>query len=849
MATPNNPEMIKITLNTLGLQDIDPNTNQPLGTFRGALKNLDNDLRAFERVLQSATNGFELFNNSLKKIDPKTGLAEQSFFVRKEEFDNAMAALKAKSAELSTRRGGDYGIDVSSVENFNTSFRVYGKRAQRKAMEGIDRLGGVAVVNASDSDKLDVSVPLDAASAAGMTQRQKRALVERAIPEAAKLSQIEKNKRDKEREEREAKENEREREKEGAESAKKAMVVRKALLAVVTIIADLTRRLLTASLRQAAQNDRMAVEAHSVGMTALGRRGLDIFDIAHGMEKGTTFGAIQSVQGMFGDITRLDENALKTLARVMGGEISTLVMSGQGGKNPDQLLDKILDKYFKQYLSGKNSLGQSVGMEQARRELVTSLQSVSPEIAKLFARMVDDYASGVYGRFGNSAEWRNTTPTNRAGLTEADQKFSTEIGKKYNSILAIVEDLKTSFFTRLSGSMDELLTKIKNLRVGQSEESKIEEDTRNRQKNEESKRVMEQQNLLYNLSAQKAIDRLSSTSATPISVSALGMRNYTEEQAGRFGYTVEELAGIQLGIYDKDYFKGKYGADAAAYVARGKDIARNVMMSPEAQDELARAMVNLEQIRKINEANKNAIGSGKIADYSMTEAKQTLYAQRLAEENARAIAGRGAYSELGSEERAVVIGAYADFLAANPSIFSGKTNAMSDDLRRRFTENAKRMAKQKGIRNLKDLSREDAVLAFAEADAASWYALNFIPQVYNISDKNRPETTFLMNRAGIATRKNINEADSKILSMLAFQEATFAPNSRYSLSGKQGQSGEYLLTIQMVDDKGKKVGAARTFTFADTKGVVGNLGTMRTDFTGRATSFDSEWQNDKNNAN
>ena len=125
----------------------------------------------------------------------------------------------------------------------------------------------------------------------------------------------------------------------------------------------------------------MATEAHDVGVTALERRGYDIFDIAHGMEKGSTFGAIKSIQGMFGDVTALDEKALGTLARVMGSEVGEAVHSGMGGQNPDQLLEKIMDKYFKQYLSGRNSLGQQVGMEQARRELVTSLQSISPEIA------------------------------------------------------------------------------------------------------------------------------------------------------------------------------------------------------------------------------------------------------------------------------------------------------------------------------------------------------------------------------------------------------------------------------------------------------------------------------------
>lgn len=833
MAKKTSPDMVRITLSTRNLEDVD-SSGKALGTFRGELKNLDTDLKSFERALQSATNSFEFFNSNLKSIDPKTGLAEQSFFINQDEFKNAYNALKSRSAELSSRRGGDFAIDVHAIENIEMTKTVYGKRAQKKAMEEIDRLGGTATVNASNPDKLDITLPYDKSALAGMTQRQKTALVSKAIPEAMKLSDIERDERKKEKEYKEAEIQKKEQDVKDKESAKKATAITKAILAVVTVIGDLVRRILTASLKQATENNKMAVEAHSVGVTAMARRGYDIFDIAHGMEKGSTFGAIQSVQGMFGDVTSLDEKALGTLARVMGSEVSDLVRSGMGGKNPDQLLDKILDKYFKQFLSGKNSLGQSVGMEQARRELITSLQSVSPEIANLFARMADDYTSGYYGRFGNVAEWRGTTNPNRTGLTEADQKFSTEIGKKYNEIIAIVEDLKTSFFTRLATSMDGLLTKVKNLRIGQSEDNKIEEDIRNRQKNEESKTIMKNQLKMYNANTAGTIKELSSLESTPLN------KGTTETQAKRFQYTAELLAGIQAGIYDEKYFTennisgtGMFSAkEAKAYVARGKAIADNAMFNAEVQDELARSAVNLKQIKKIDEANKNEVGSGKIADLSMTEAKQTLYAQQYAEEHNRSIAGRtGTLNTFGSEIQATVIDAYYDYLTANHEAYTERAGNLPRDTKKKFEENAKRMAKEKGIKNIKDLPMEDKRRALAEADATWWYALNFIPQQY-AQTKGTAVDTFLMNRAGIDARNNINMADSKILSLLAFQDANFAPNKSYNISGSQGQSGEYILKLQMLDSRGVETGQPIEMTFSDTKGRTGNLGKVTTDSKG-----------------
>lgn len=832
------PDMVRISLNTSNFQDIDSAGN-PLGTYKGVLKNLDSDLSAFERALQSATNSFDFFNSNLKRIDPKSGLAEQSFYIRREEFDNAYKTLKAKSAELAPRRGGDYAFGVHAVENIEMIKTIYGKRAQKKAMEEVDRLGGVATVNALNPDKLDISIPYDKSVLAGLNKKQRSSLISKAIPEAMKLSDIERDQRKKDKENKEAVIQKKEQDAKDKESAKKATAITKAILAVITVIADIVRRILTASLKQATENNKMAVEAHSVGVTSLERRSYDIFDLAHGMEKGSTFGAIQAVQGMFGDATNLDEKALGTLARVMGSEIGSLVRSGMGGQNPDKLLDKILDKYFKQFLSGKNSLGQSVGMEQARRELITTLQSVSPEIAKLFARMVDDYTSGYYKPFKDSAGWRDTTQTNRTGLTEADQKFSTEVGKKYNEIIAIVEDLKTSFFTRLANSMDDLLTKVKNIRIGQSEEDKIDTDIKNKLKNEESKVIMQNQLKLYNSNSAEKIKELGSIENTPLS------KGVTKFQAERFQYTAEILAGIQSGIYDEEYFtenisgtgilnakKEVRKAEAKAYVARGKAIADNAMFNAEVQDEIARSVVNLQQIEKIKEANKNEVGSGKIADLSMTEAKQTLYAQEYAENWGRSIAGRtGTLRTFGSEQQKVVQKAYFDYLMANPDVYQNELKSMNKNTEETFTQNAKRIAKEKGIKNLKDLSHEDKVRAFSEANAEWWYALNFIPQQY-MQTKGGTEDTFLMKHAVTDAINNINMADSKILSLLAQQNVTLAPNTNYSISGSQGQSGEYLLKIQMLDSSGRETGQPIPMTFSDTKGINGYQGKVITDSKG-----------------
>ena len=256
------------------------------------------------------------------------------------------------------------------------------------------------------------------------------------------------------------------------------------------------------------------------------------------------------------------------------------------------------------------------------------------------------------------------------------------------------------------------------------------------------------------------------------------------------------------------------------------------MFNAEVQDEIARSVVNLQQIEKIKEANKNEIGSGKIADLSMTEAKQTLYAQEYAEKWGRSIAGRtGTLSTFGSEQQKVVQEAYFDYLMANPDVYQNELKSMNKNTEKAFTQNAKRIAKEKGINNLKDLSHEDKVRAFSEANAEWWYALNFIPSQY-MQTKGSSVDTFLMNRAGIDARNNLNMADSKILSLLAQQNATLSPNKSYNISGSQGQSGEYVLKLQMLDSSGRETGQPISMTFSDTKGRTGDLGKVTTDSKG-----------------
>lgn len=597
-----------------------------------------------------------------------------------------------------------------------------------------------------------------------------------------------------------------------AESSRKTASIAKMATAVLVTIADITRRILTATLKNASKMDKDAVEAHDMGISYMERRDMDLFDKAHGLPEGSTFKAVQATQSMFGDVTNLDEKAIGVLARVMGGDVSKLVQSGLGSSDPSLFVENIMDAYFKQWKSGKNSLGQDVGQQQARMELVQSLKSVSTEYATLFSRMVDDYQSGAYGKFNSYGDWRNTTETNRSGLTDADTTLATEVGKKYNEIIAIVDDLKTSFFTRLAGSMDGLLTKIKNIRVGQTADNKIEEDIKNKQANTENYNLLSQELKAYNVTSEAKINELAES--TPISINGWGFKNYKAEEIADFTYNAEILAGIHSGIYDKEYFKKnkdgtglKSDSEIAKYIQRGKDIYDNAIYNKEVQDEISRSEVILQRQEEIKEANANEIGSGKIADLTLSSANETVLAQKILRDAGSLIAGKnGTLSTFAPEVQNVVKESYADYLVNNPKAIAEAGKRLSKGtLGKKVSKAMNARAKELGLKNAQVLPIEEKARILAEYDAENWYSYNFIPQQY-ISQKGKAEDTFLQKNGTEAFIKNLNSSDSFILSELIRSGVALA-NGDYRYYGSQNEHGEYVLRIVEIGKDGKETPA------------------------------------------
>ena len=235
----------------------------------------------------------------------------------------------------------------------------------------------------------------------------------------------------------------------------------KLLYAEVLVIGNTLRRILTTIVGMAKETVKVradSVEAHNMGMSYQAYRANNYLDLAHGLEEGTRNQGIADLQASFGDITNLNMGAIEKLAPVLGSGIVREINNGLGRDNPEQLLNQIMNAFFEQYREGRNHLNQFVGKDQARKELVTAIQQVSPSIAKELAMMIDTAEYGKYAGLFSSVESYDKLlgkTTGRYGLTDADigvfKEVGTEVSEVTSKMKILADTMKNEVVVGLSG--------------------------------------------------------------------------------------------------------------------------------------------------------------------------------------------------------------------------------------------------------------------------------------------------------------------------------------------------------------------------------------------------------------
>ena len=265
------------------------------------------------------------------------------------------------------------------------------------------------------------------------------------------------------------------------------------IIALITTLTDITRRILSSVLNIATQQVKDTIEAHNLGISREQLRDYRRVETAHGMKEGTISGALAGEQQKYGNITSLDEKSLEYIALIMGNKVSEMATMGLGASNPEAIVGAIVDRANELANAGYNSVGQYVGEAQARRELYSYLLKYSPQIADIFATMQEEQHN-INSIFRNQVstfeKFKNSVGVQR-NTTQAGEGVLVTLGQEWNVLKQVLEDIKHVLAVTLAPYLVRILRRLNNMRVGMNEGEKLRLNTENKEANEKALRETE----------------------------------------------------------------------------------------------------------------------------------------------------------------------------------------------------------------------------------------------------------------------------------------------------------------------------------------------------------------------
>ena len=468
------------------------NTIDPLtGNYnRSDLKRVDSDIANIFKGAKSSISKNDFISTRNKVIDESTGKMITEIITEAKNALNVSSAINSKISEISIGAGRNnplytlaniQGISIGSVSGKKT---LHTAEAVRLARTSLESYGGILkhTPTVKNPDKYTYTVPFEQV---GVKDAEK-AFKSNIFHNANSLSNVyirRKNEKVKQREEeREQKEREK------AHSPRRILALLTKILGVLTIGFDIVRRILSLVTEQGKMAVRTSTIAHNLGTNYQQARQIESAERVSGLETGTITGAMSDVQSMFGNITNIDEGALETLALIMGSKIEDLVQSGIGGSNPEVLVGEIIDAWNERASSGYNSVGEYVGEAQARRELYSLLNKVSPQLASIFALMQEqrtdeaslykNLASGKFSDWVNGLSNVNRYPVNTIG-----EGLLKEVSQYANNVNDLIEQLKHGIAITFAEPAIAVLRSISNIRWGMTGKNNLDLDIKNLEAN------------------------------------------------------------------------------------------------------------------------------------------------------------------------------------------------------------------------------------------------------------------------------------------------------------------------------------------------------------------------------
>ena len=501
MKIENPEELTRFIMTNVTLKDKEGNVDKSF------LKDWKTQTDAMTRALNSATNSLL---KAVTRID-KDGNAFSTWYVPRNQKSNALSAFNQKLLDFETKydyKAGSLSLDPytkiknesdSRIITFNKSF--YGAHSKKVLKDIVNELGGTAELNPTKKrkDQMKIDFPVseyawqeELAKTDGDVSKAKENLkndfIRKNLKPAVKYSddvlserKEKEEEREEERKEKEKREEEKKKEKEQKQSRVSALGKIAIIAKVLATIADITRRILTATLQRASEITKEKQDAISNGTTQEKVRQYYTTEGAMGMGKGTILEGMQELKSGLGNLANLDTNMLSELAKVLRSDIINGIKLGEAGTNTENVMKQILDAYYKQAQRGVNSLGQQVGVRNAEIEMAGALEKAGlGKLAVVLRSMFYANDTGIYkDRVTNFDSFNSLSPHYTNGLTEVDNKYASELGQSINALKQRFNDLKENLEQGLLISLGNLINKINNWDIGKSEKEKTEDNRTN----------------------------------------------------------------------------------------------------------------------------------------------------------------------------------------------------------------------------------------------------------------------------------------------------------------------------------------------------------------------------------
>lgn len=805
---------------------------------------------AYEREIKRV---FGSVVRTVKEIDAVTGQAIRTMYIPKELEQQALGVMNAVKLQRSGAGANDSNISMQTAQAhlIETTREIKGTKAQQYAKEELLSVGGTIkhTAGSANKDLMTTYIPVmdsnfgslsakDRASyirsltplsnRASIAEQKKRTLDETEKVEEERITEAVRRKKATDRENarftaqserafnreiREREKEEREEEKEKVQS-RKAMVGRVGKIATaITALLDVTRRILTSVLSFGSEVSKDTTKARTLELGYSAIRNATYLDIATGLGEGTTLQAQEDLRSKFGNTAKLDTESLKWLAMVMGDEVANMVQSGLGGENPAKLMERILDDFYKRQQAGQDQYGNYVGQDKARRALVTLLDSVSPNIARIFERMIDEQSAR--GGITSYRDFQARYLPASGGLGGAEWEQIKLLGDEANNLKAEFKNLSTIIKGSLLLSIQGLVGWIKGLGLGKTAEEKWESE-------------QEARTGLINIR-----EGLASTKREQAEEANAWLR-----RAGS-----SETADTLFEWATKEAMYGDLPKEEAQRAQRARNTMRKLMASPEAY---ATFVAYMGAKRKLEQVESD-LGKDKVAGISPAEYSTS----------AVAMAGRDFLSAESYETNPFSFG--INLFDLNLKKQSDKYPDLNTQLNAvgfkyaDVAEDKKQMFKSAGLLYFQDMNKnkfvgKDARDAYTEAIRQAGYDENTIETMLKYADSNPAVLNTLMDiYAGIVspssrlpasqTRAKISGLKDKgvqrAVSYLNYGSNSYGLNpyeqeaiavqtanamlestlsgvyqkaSQREVTVSQGEQGEININIKLLDDKGNVLG-------------------------------------------